>query len=60
MIEYQYKKNGAGNVYRKHKKKVECFHRGQWCDSIFPDVWDYEVLKPITKETALALTSPNS
>lgn len=52
MIEYQYKQNGAGDIYRKHNQKVEFFFRGRWCRSIIPYVWEYAVLNPISKETA--------
>ena len=60
MIKYQYKQNGASDVYRKHKKKVECFFRNQWSKSFMPEVWDLTILKPISEETAIALTTPKS
>jgi hypothetical protein len=57
-MKYQYKRHGAGNVFRKHKKKVECFFRDRWCRSIIPEIWDYSVLNPITEESAIKLTTP--
>lgn len=57
MKEYEYKVNGAGDVFRKHgKNKSQCFYRGAWRSySWMNDVWDFPNLKPITEKQAYFL-----
>jgi hypothetical protein len=52
-MKYLYKRNGAGDIFRKRGKKVECFYRGKWVKSIFKDTWELSVLKPISENEAL-------
>jgi hypothetical protein len=53
----KYKKNGAGDVYRKTGDKVECWFRGMWCHTIYKNTWNLPNLKPISAEEALKKTS---
>lgn len=59
-MNFRYKRNGAGDVYRKHKKKVEVFYRGKWIHaSVIGTIkenrkaWNCSVLVEIGEEEAL-------
>ena len=59
-MKYLYKKNGAGDVFRKKKKNkyYECFYRGAWVRETkgLGDIWNLPNLKEITEEEAIFLT----
>ncbi len=59
-MKYLYKKNGAGDVYRKKEngKYYEFFYRGVWMRDIkgIGDIWSLPNLKEITEEEAIFLT----
>ena len=59
-MSYLYKKNGAGDVFRKKKKNkyYESFYKGIWMRGLkgTSDVWSLPNLKDITEEEAKKLT----
>lgn len=56
-MSFEYKKNGAGDVFRKkfQNKKCQCFFRKQWCDCILKDVWDLPNMIHITEKEAIEM-----
>ena len=63
---FQYKRNGAGDVFRKQKNNIETFYRGKWIPASIIgtkkanlEIWNMPVLVKISENEALSIVEYN-